>query len=65
MIKELLEAAQGKLAHYKLPRYIYLCEAFPLTVTGKVKKNVIRHEMNELIKANSPKVLKFAPSKNK
>jgi fatty-acyl-CoA synthase len=50
MIKDLLEMAQGKLAHYKLPRYIYLCDAFPLTVTGKVKKNVIRHEMNELIK---------------
>jgi fatty-acyl-CoA synthase len=65
MIKELLERAQGNLAHYKLPRYIYLCDAFPLTVTGKVRKNVIREEMNALIKAKSPKVLKFCPSKNK
>ncbi len=42
MISELLEMVQGHLAHYKVPRYIYLCENFPLTVTGKVKKNLIR-----------------------
>jgi fatty-acyl-CoA synthase len=40
---------EGKLAHFKIPRFIYLCEQFPLTVTGKVKKNVMRDEMNALI----------------
>jgi fatty-acyl-CoA synthase len=29
---------EGKLAHYKIPRYVMLVEAFPMTVTGKVQK---------------------------
>lgn len=57
--------ADGHLAHYKIPRYIYLCDSFPLTVTGKVKKNEIRDQMNELIQIKSKKVLEFSPSKNK
>jgi fatty-acyl-CoA synthase len=28
----------GKLAHYKVPRYVILVDAFPMTVTGKVQK---------------------------
>lgn len=56
---------EGKLAHFKIPRFIYLCEQFPLTVTGKVKKNVMRDEMNALIEEGSPKVLKFAVHKNR
>lgn len=65
LVKELLEVANGELAHYKLPRYIYLCESFPMTVNGKVKKNDIRKEMDKLIENGSPEVLKFSPSKNK
>ena len=37
---------EGHLAHYKIPRFIRLVSEFPLTVTGKVRKNVIRDEMN-------------------
>lgn len=37
---------EGRLAHYKIPKYIRLVNEFPLTVTGKVKKNEIRDEMN-------------------
>jgi hypothetical protein len=36
-----------------------------LTVTGKVKKNVMRDEMNLMLEQNSPKVIKFAAHKNK
>ena len=32
------------LAHYKSPRYVLIVDAFPLTVTGKVRKNVMREE---------------------
>ena len=28
----------GKIAHYKIPRYVKVAEAFPMTVTGKVRK---------------------------
>jgi fatty-acyl-CoA synthase len=33
---------QGKIAHYKVPRYIRFSEEFPMTVTGKVQKFKLR-----------------------
>jgi fatty-acyl-CoA synthase len=32
----------GRLAHYKVPRYVHVVEAFPMTVTGKVRKVEMR-----------------------
>ena len=40
---------KGVIAHYKIPKYLWIVEEYPLTVTGKVRKNVIRDEMNEII----------------
>ena len=34
----------GRIAHYKIPRYIRFVDAFPTTVTGKVQKFVLRAE---------------------
>ncbi|USQ81956.1 AMP-binding protein [Ornithinimicrobium faecis] len=36
------EFATGKLAHYKIPRYVMVVEEFPITVTGKVRKVEMR-----------------------
>jgi len=36
--------ATGKLAHYKIPRYVMVVEEFPMTVTGKVRKVEMREE---------------------
>jgi len=36
--------AEGKLAHYKIPRYVHVVEDFPMTVTGKVRKVDMRAE---------------------
>lgn len=36
--------ADGKLAHYKIPRYVLLVEEFPMTVTGKIRKVQMREE---------------------
>ena len=33
---------QGKLAHYKVPRYLRITDEFPMTVTGKVQKFKMR-----------------------
>ncbi len=39
----------GQIARYKIPRYIRFVETFPMTVTGKVQKFLIREAMmNEL-----------------
>jgi len=36
---------KGKIAHYKVPRYIRFVDAFPMTVTGKIQKFKIREAM--------------------
>ncbi len=43
--------ATGKLAHYKIPRYVRVVEDFPMTVTGKVRKVEMRAEMVRLLDA--------------
>ncbi|WP_448407255.1 AMP-binding protein [Mycolicibacterium sp. XJ647] len=45
----LREFATGKLAHYKIPRYVHLVEEFPMTVTGKVRKVDMRAETVRLL----------------
>lgn len=32
----------GKIAHYKIPRYVKLVDDFPMTVTGKIRKVQMR-----------------------
>jgi fatty-acyl-CoA synthase len=36
--------ATGRLAHYKIPRYVLLVDEFPMTVTGKIRKVQMREE---------------------
>ena len=38
---------QGKIAHYKIPRYVKLVDEFPMTVTGKVQKFKMREQAIE------------------
>jgi len=38
------EFATGKLAHYKIPRYVMIVDEFPMTVTGKIRKVEMREE---------------------
>jgi len=38
------EFSTGKLAHYKVPRYVMLVDEFPMTVTGKIRKVEMREE---------------------
>jgi fatty-acyl-CoA synthase len=43
------EFASGKLAHYKIPRYVQVVEEFPMTVTGKIRKVQMRAESIEIL----------------
>ncbi|MDZ7860535.1 MAG: AMP-binding protein [Candidatus Krumholzibacteriota bacterium] len=36
------EFCKGKIAHYKIPRYIKFVDEFPMTVTGKIQKFKMR-----------------------
>jgi fatty-acyl-CoA synthase len=40
----LREFCTGQLAHYKIPRYLKLVDAFPMTLTGKVRKTEMRED---------------------
>ena len=42
--ESLREFASGKLAHYKIPRYVMIVEEFPMTVTGKIRKVEMREK---------------------
>lgn len=35
---------RGRLAHYKIPRYVDVRESFPMTVSGKIRKVEMRQE---------------------
>jgi fatty-acyl-CoA synthase len=40
--EQLREYCAGKIAHYKIPRYLRITADFPMTVTGKVQKFKMR-----------------------
>lgn len=42
---EILEFCRGQIAHYKMPRYIQFVTDFPMTVTGKVQKHLLRKQV--------------------
>ncbi|WP_426565644.1 AMP-binding protein [Angustibacter sp. McL0619] len=43
------EFCAGKIAHYKVPRYVHLVDGFPMTVTGKVRKVEMREAAVEIL----------------
>ncbi|GLY35445.1 fatty-acyl-CoA synthase [Amycolatopsis sp. NBRC 101858] len=43
------EFCEGKLARYKIPRYVHVVEEFPMTVTGKVRKVEMREKSITLL----------------
>jgi len=47
--EEIRAFCKGQIAHYKVPRYIRFVDGFPMTVTGKIQKFVMREAtMKEL-----------------
>ncbi len=39
------EFCRGQIAHYKVPRYVRFVESFPLTVSGKIQKYLLRETL--------------------
>jgi fatty-acyl-CoA synthase len=53
--EEIREFCREQIAHYKVPRYVRFLDSFPLTVSGKVQKYLIReHLRSELNLAEEP-----------
>ncbi len=45
--EEIRAFCQGKIAHYKIPRYVKFVDSFPMTVTGKIQKFLMRQQSIE------------------
>jgi fatty-acyl-CoA synthase len=45
--EEIREFCRGKIAHYKIPRYVTFVAGFPMTVTGKVQKYKMREQSTQ------------------
>ena len=45
---EIRDFCRGQIAHFKIPRYIRFVDSFPMTVTGKVQKFLMRQKEIEL-----------------
>lgn len=50
---EIREFCKGKIAHYKIPHYIWFVEEFPMTVTGKFQKFRMREIAMEKLQAKT------------
>jgi fatty-acyl-CoA synthase len=54
------EFAAGKLARYKIPRYVIVVDEFPLTVTGKVRKLEMREKSVGLLALEDAAAIRHA-----
>jgi fatty-acyl-CoA synthase len=42
--EEIRDYCKGQIAHYKVPRYVLFVDSFPMTVTGKIQKYLMRQQ---------------------
>jgi fatty-acyl-CoA synthase len=49
-IEALREFCAGRIAHFKIPRYLRIVDEFPMTVTGKVRKTDMRRQAIEYLR---------------
>jgi len=57
---EIRDYCRGKIAHYKIPRYVHFVDAFPMTVTGKVQKFLMREESVKALGLEKAAAMKMA-----
>jgi fatty-acyl-CoA synthase len=43
------EYCRGRIAHYKIPRYVHFVDEFPMTVTGKIQKFKMRETAVQML----------------
>ena len=46
---------KGQIAHYKVPRHIRFVNEFPMTITGKIQKYIMRQQTIEALSLNEQK----------
>jgi len=48
--EEIREFCREQIAHYKVPRYVRFVDSFPLTISGKVQKYLMREQLRAELK---------------
>jgi len=51
--REIQHFCKGQLAHFKVPKYVRLVDSFPMTITGKVQKYIMRDISNKILEEKS------------
>lgn len=46
------EYCGGRIAHYKIPRYVQIRSSFPMTISGKIRKVEMRQEAIRMVAGN-------------
>ncbi|MGE2832842.1 AMP-binding protein [Mycobacterium sp. SMC-4] len=55
--EDLRQFCSGRLAHYKIPRYVHIVDEFPMTVTGKVRKVEMREQARKMLSDRDPSLV--------
>jgi len=50
---DIRDFCEGKIAHYKIPKHIWFVDEFPMTVTGKLQKYMMREVAVEKMRSNN------------
>ncbi|XP_068575179.1 medium-chain acyl-CoA ligase ACSF2, mitochondrial-like [Cebidichthys violaceus] len=45
--EEIRAFCKGQISHFKIPHYVIFVNSYPLTVSGKIKKNILKEEMEK------------------
>jgi fatty-acyl-CoA synthase len=53
--EEIREFCREQIAHYKVPRYVQFMDGFPLTISGKVQKYLIRENLRVVLNLTEAK----------
>ena len=53
LARELQQFCRERTAHYKVPRYFIFTNEFPLTVTGKIQKFILRDRAVDVLRLHS------------
>jgi fatty-acyl-CoA synthase len=59
-VEAVREFCSGRLAHYKVPRYVHIVDGFPMTVTGKVRKVEMRESAVSILELESAAAVRNA-----
>ncbi|XP_047199886.1 medium-chain acyl-CoA ligase ACSF2, mitochondrial [Hippoglossus stenolepis] len=45
--EEIRAFCKGQISHFKIPHYVIFVDSYPLTVSGKIKKNILKQDMEK------------------